>query len=119
MKILAFYVAVGEEEKEKAAKGVREVLRIIEEQALGDKKFMGGDEIGLADIAIGILAKSFGVIEEIVGIKVLEEHEFPRINNWIKNFKQNPAIKNNLPDFEEMFVYYKNKKEMLVEPMAA
>lgn len=117
MEILAFYLAVGEEEKEKAAKGVREVLRIIEEQALGEKKFVGGDEIGLADLAMGVIAQSFGVIEEIVGVKVLEEKEFPRVHNWIKNFKQNPAIKKNLPDPDEMFVYYKKKKEMFVESM--
>ncbi|PON55533.1 S-crystallin [Trema orientale] len=119
MEFVALYHAVGEEEKEKAAQGVREILRIIEEQALGEKKFLGGDEIGLADLAIGFIAKSIGVIEEIVGVKVLEENEFPRLHNWVKNFKQNPAIKNNLPDPDEMLAYYKKKKEMLVESVTA
>ncbi|PON37151.1 S-crystallin [Parasponia andersonii] len=119
MEFAAFYLAVGEEEKEKAAKSVREILRTIEEQALGEKKFLGGDEIGLADLAIGVIAKSIGVIEEIVGVKVLEENEFPRLRNWVKNFKQNPAIKNNLPDPDEMLAYYKKKKEMLVESITA
>ncbi|GMN50395.1 hypothetical protein TIFTF001_019556 [Ficus carica] len=111
----AFFLAVGEEEMEKAAKDVREALKILEEQALnGENNFFGGDEIGLVDLAVGVIATTFGVIEEGIGVKVLEEQEFPRIHNWIKNFKQHPTIKNNLPDPHEMLLYYKQKRELLV-----
>lgn len=100
---------------EKAAKDVREALKILEEQALnGENKFFGGDEIGLVDLAIGVIATTFGVIEEVVGVKVLEQQEFPRIHNWIKNFKQHSTLKNNLPDPHEMLLYYKQKRELLV-----
>ncbi|XP_062114016.1 glutathione S-transferase U7-like [Humulus lupulus] len=116
MEFATFYLA-GEEEKEKASRGVREVLRIMgvcraggtcgqfyEHPYLELLKSKVLERIGFNDLAIGVIATSFGVVEEIVGVKVLEEHEFPRIHNWIKNFKQNLTIKNNLPDPHRMFL---------------
>jgi hypothetical protein len=50
---------------------------------------------------------------------VLNVDEFPGLCNWVKNFKENPAIKKNLPDPDQMFVYYKQKREMLTAPRAA
>lgn len=35
----------------------------MEEQGLGEKKFFGGDRIGIVDIAFGTIAQWFGVIE--------------------------------------------------------
>ncbi|KAM5563238.1 putative glutathione S-transferase [Rosa sericea] len=107
------------EELEKAAKEVREILKILEEQGLGEKDFFGGNEIGLADLAMGLIASSFGVIEELAGVKVLNGDEFPGLCNWVKKFKENPAIKKNLPDPDQMFVYYKQKREMLINSRAA
>ena len=51
---------------QKATKEVREVLKVLEE-TIGDKKYFGGEEIGLLDINLGWIALSFGVIEDIVG----------------------------------------------------
>jgi glutathione S-transferase len=36
-----------------ATKEVQELLRILEEHGLGEKKFFGGNNIGLVDIAFG------------------------------------------------------------------
>ncbi|CBI33324.3 unnamed protein product, partial [Vitis vinifera] len=47
-----FKSAAGEEQ-EKAIKETVEILKIIEEKGLGDKKFFGGEAIGLVDIAFG------------------------------------------------------------------
>jgi glutathione S-transferase len=52
MAFFAFFRAT-EEEKEKAAKEALEVLKILEEQCLGDKKFFGGENFGMVDIAYG------------------------------------------------------------------
>ncbi|TQD95918.1 hypothetical protein C1H46_018407 [Malus baccata] len=108
-----FFVADGEEH-EKAAKEVRDLLKILEEQALGEKEFFGGSEIGLADLALGFIASTFGVIEQVVGVKVLQASEFPCLCNWINNFRENPAIKKSLQPADQMFVNYKQKREMIL-----
>ncbi|KAM1044486.1 hypothetical protein EV2_036610 [Malus domestica] len=108
-----FFVADGEEH-EKAAKEVRDLLKILEEQALGEKEFFGGSEIGLADLALGFIASSVGVIEQVVGVKVLQASEFPCLCNWINNFRENPAIKKSLQPADQMFVNYKQKREMIL-----
>jgi glutathione S-transferase len=52
----------------------------MEEDGLGrDKKYFGGDNIGIVDIAFGQnIAQWLGVNEEVVGMKLLEAHKFPR-----------------------------------------
>ncbi|TQD70551.1 hypothetical protein C1H46_043912 [Malus baccata] len=55
------------EEQEKAKKDNLEMLRTIEVQAartLGERKFFGGDNIGIVDSAFGGIAHWFGVIED-------------------------------------------------------
>jgi glutathione S-transferase len=102
------------EEQEKAMKDTLEMLKAIEEHGLVDKKYFGGDRIGLVDIAFGQIAQWLGVIEDIIGVKLLEAHTFPRLHAWIKNFKEVPSIKENLPDRDEMLVYFKRGREMLL-----
>ncbi|CBI35757.3 unnamed protein product, partial [Vitis vinifera] len=81
-----FKSAAGEEQ-EKAIKETVEILKIIEEKGLGDKKFFGGEAIGLVDIAFGWQAYWFEGIEEVVGTKLLNSTTFPRLHAWIQNFK--------------------------------
>ncbi|KAM4127532.1 hypothetical protein ACJW30_02G097100 [Castanea mollissima] len=102
------------EEQEKAVKDTLEMLRAIEAHGLVDKKYFGGDKIGIVDIAFGQIAQWLGVIEDIVGVKLLEAHKFPRLHAWIKNFKEVPIIKENLPDRDEMMVFFKHFREMLL-----
>ncbi|KAA8550672.1 hypothetical protein F0562_002356 [Nyssa sinensis] len=112
----AFYPlikTVGEEQV-KAATEAKEVLKILEEQGLGNKKYFGGNEIGMTDIALGWIAGWLEVMEEAVGVKLLlEPNSFPRLKAWIKNFKQIPEIKDNLPDPTAMLALFKRQSEML------
>ncbi|KAK8506097.1 hypothetical protein V6N13_002746 [Hibiscus sabdariffa] len=96
---VTFFIGLGEEHK-KAAEEVKELLKIYEEQVLGEKKYFGGEEIGMLDLAMGWMAASFGVIEEIVDVRILDGETFPRLHAWIQNFRANPVIKNNLPDHD-------------------
>ncbi|KAF9610760.1 hypothetical protein IFM89_024616 [Coptis chinensis] len=88
------------------------MLRAIEEHGgLGENFFFGGDEIGLVDLVMRFLAQWFGVIEEVVWVKVMEPQEFPCLKTWIKNFKEVPVITENLPDHEEMVPMFKWRRE--------
>ncbi|KAJ6734504.1 GLUTATHIONE S-TRANSFERASE [Salix purpurea] len=97
------------EEKEKAVKDSLEMLKTIEEQALGKKKFFCGDKISSVDIAYGWMARWLEVIEELAGVKLFEPQKFPRLHAWMKDFKDEPVIKGNLPGHDEMLVYFKHK----------
>ncbi|XP_021656376.2 probable glutathione S-transferase [Hevea brasiliensis] len=109
----AFFRTVGEQQ-EKAVKEARELLGIVEEHGLGDKKFFGGDKIGLVDIAFGWIAGWLEVMQKAVGVKLLEAESFPRLQAWIKNFREVPVIKENLPDYDGMLAYFRCRREMFI-----
>lgn len=103
------------EEQEKAKEESLEMLRTIEEHAgLDKKRFFGGDNIGIVDIAFGQIAHWFGVIEEVVGVQLLEPHAFPHCHSWTNNFKDVPAIKENLPDRDRMVSFLKRVRESVL-----
>ena len=78
---------------------------------MGEKKFFGGNRTGIVDIAFGInIAHWLGVLEEILEVKVLETHALPRLHAWTENLEEVPAIKENLPNRDEMLVYFKKKR---------
>lgn len=56
------------EEHEMAKRESLEMLRTMEKNAIGDKKFFGGDEIEIVDIAFGGIAHWLGAVEEVVGV---------------------------------------------------
>jgi glutathione S-transferase len=98
----------------KATKEAQEYLRILEEHGLGEKKFFGGNEIGLTDLAFGWMAFWLQVLEEAARIKVVETDSFPRLQAWMKNFREVPAIRENLPDRNALLAYFKRRRESFI-----
>ncbi|XP_022157954.1 glutathione transferase GST 23-like [Momordica charantia] len=118
--IWAVFLAEGEEEKEKARKSALEVLQTVEEQGLGvvgGKKFFGGDEINMVDLAFGWFARWLPVVEEVVDVKLLEPNAFPRLHAWTENFRNAAVIRENLPDHDQMVPRFKARREQLLQTL--
>uniref|UniRef100_A0A7N2MK78 glutathione transferase n=1 Tax=Quercus lobata TaxID=97700 RepID=A0A7N2MK78_QUELO len=113
------YFATSGEQQVKATKEMKELLGILEEHGLGEKKFFGGNNIGLADLAFGWIACLLEITQEAAGVKVLEADSFPRLQAWIKNFNEIPAIKESLRDRNELLTYFKWLREHFVSSAAS
>nr|XP_023902016.1 probable glutathione S-transferase [Quercus suber]POE48572.1 glutathione transferase gst 23 [Quercus suber] len=111
--LFGFCITAGQEQV-KATEEVKELLGILEEHGLGEKKFFGGSDIGLADLAFGWIACLLEILQEAAGVKVLEADSFPRLQAWIKNFNEIPAIKESLRDHNELLTYFKWRREHLM-----
>ncbi|GLT97871.1 hypothetical protein SLE2022_154150 [Rubroshorea leprosula] len=101
----ALIISTDEEEQEKGAKEVVERLKTLEEKALGDKKFFGGDAINMVDIAYGSLSYWLKNVEIALGMRLLDPNTLPRLYEWDENFMKVPVIQENLPDRDKLLAY--------------
>ncbi|KAL5711788.1 glutathione transferase [Ranunculus cassubicifolius] len=113
-----FFLKIGEEQ-EKAVTESLEMLQTIEEHSgISEKKFFGGEEIGLVDLIYGIIAHWLPAIEEVIGVKFFESQKFPHLYAWTENFKKDPFIKENLPDFKTVVAVMKARREAVLATMS-
>ncbi|XP_077214207.1 glutathione transferase GST 23-like [Tasmannia lanceolata] len=101
------------EEQEKFVKEAKENLRTLEEGLKG-KKFFGGETIGFVDVVVGWIAHWVPIIEEIIGIKIVEEESLPLINQWFKDILDFKIVKESLPPRDKLLVLQKARREMLL-----
>ncbi|KAI3961758.1 hypothetical protein MKW92_023804 [Papaver armeniacum] len=96
------------EKQEVAQNEISEMLKTIEEKSgLGEKKFYGGDTVGLADLAIAPMAYWLEAIEEVVGVKIFGADKFPKFHEWTESIKQVLVIKENLTKYTDLLDYSK------------
>ncbi|XP_077214319.1 glutathione transferase GST 23-like [Tasmannia lanceolata] len=101
------------EEQEKFMEEAKKNLRILEEGLQG-KKFFGGETIGFVDVVGGWIAYWVPVIEEIIGIKIVEEESLPLINKWFKDILDFNIVKESLPPRDKLVALQKVYREMLL-----
>lgn len=99
----------GKEQEEGIVKA-KESLKYLEEELKG-KKFFGGEKIGFADIALGWLAHHENVFEEVSGMTLIAEDEFPLLSEWQKTFADAPVIKENWPPRDKLVTKFQAIRE--------
>ncbi|CAN0875705.1 Probable glutathione S-transferase [Linum grandiflorum] len=110
------------EEQEKAVKETLEVLKVLEEHAFGslETNYFGGDQmVNLVDLAYGVMGYWLDAIEDCSGVKVFDPLKFPRFHGWIGRFNDAPVIRDNLPNREELFAYFKRRRGMILSAAAS
>ncbi|ONK74162.1 uncharacterized protein A4U43_C03F3400 [Asparagus officinalis] len=98
------------EEQLKAVKELQERLKTLEEYLEG-KKFFGGETIGLVDIVAGWIPSWIPIIEEIVGIKIVDEEELPLIYAWMHDILELDLVKKTMPPLDEVKTHMRNIRE--------
>ncbi|PIN04748.1 Glutathione S-transferase [Handroanthus impetiginosus] len=94
------------EEREKAKEEVIELLGFLDNEIEG-KKFFGGDNIGLVDIAGNFIGYWLGIITKLVGIEIVTEDRFPNFCRWINEYNNCSFVKENLPPKDKLTAHLK------------
>lgn len=92
-----------EKDKEVAMSEAYENLKIIENE-LKNKRFFGGDNIGIVDIVANFFGLWLGAAEEASGLepKMMTEENFPNLCRWRDEYINCSVIKEVLPPKDEM-----------------
>ncbi|RVW69438.1 Glutathione transferase GST 23 [Vitis vinifera] len=95
----------GRKEQEEAMVEAMKNLWLLEEVLRG-KKFFGGEKIGFVDLALGWLANLISLLEDVAGLKIVDEDKFPLLSAWMKDFADSPIIKDNWPPRDKMIAKF-------------
>ncbi|CAA2972855.1 probable glutathione S-transferase [Olea europaea subsp. europaea] len=98
------------EEQVKAKEESTELLKILE-GTLSDKKFFGGDSIGMVDIVANFISYWFIILQELAGLQVLTKEKFPKLGAWIDDYLNCNIIKENLPPKDKLTAYFRARFE--------
>jgi glutathione S-transferase len=94
-----------EKEREKAMEETHEVHKFLEEE-LKEKRFFGGESIGMVDIIANTIAFWHEVFEEASGVKLFMREKFPKLTNWSHEFMSNSVVKECLPPRDKLITYF-------------
>ncbi|KAL2626636.1 hypothetical protein AAZV13_07G123300 [Glycine max] len=95
-----------EKEREKNVDQSFEALQFLENE-LKDKKFFREEEFGLVDISGIFVAFWIPIVQEVLGLKLLNSEKFPKLNKWCEEFTNHPDVKEVLPPRDTLFAFFK------------
>lgn len=90
---------------------VEEIVGLLStlEKELKDKKFFGGESIGLIDIAGSLIALWLDVIQEAVGVEIFTKEKHPKLYKWSKEFLDCSIIKETLPPRADLLAFWRGR----------
>jgi glutathione S-transferase len=86
-------------------------LKLLEGQLKG-KRFFGGDAVGLVDIAASGFAHWLPVFEEVAGVSIASEEEFPDLCRWGEEYASHETMKQCLPDRATLLAHFMARKDI-------
>lgn len=95
-----------EKEREAAHKESYESVKILENELKG-KKFFGGEEFGVVDMAAVAVALWIPAAEQAMGTANFTRDAFPLLWGWADEILSCPVFKDNLPSLEKLSAAYK------------
>ncbi|CAO1943043.1 unnamed protein product [Urochloa humidicola] len=87
-------------------------MSLLEGQVKG-KRFLGGDTVGYLDLAACQLATWRTVLEEMMGLSLMPDDKYPALQRWADKCTSNEAVKQCLPDRDQLTAYFTANKIML------
>ncbi|GJN19973.1 hypothetical protein PR202_gb07293 [Eleusine coracana subsp. coracana] len=100
-----------EEERAEAVARAQDALETLEGafkecSNQGNKPFFGGDGIGLVDVVLGGYLGWFGVVNRIIGRRLIDPARTPLLAAWEDRFRAADAVKGVVPeDVDRMLVF--------------
>jgi glutathione S-transferase len=88
----------------------KQKLALLEVQLQG-KRFFGGDTLGYVDIAAGVLGPWLSMVEEVTGVAVLDEDEYPALRRWSEEYNSYEALRQCVPDRDQLVAFYTENKD--------
>ncbi|WVZ69545.1 hypothetical protein U9M48_018316 [Paspalum notatum var. saurae] len=92
------------------ARETKESLGVLDAQLEG-KRFFGGDALGFVDLAACTLARWLGVLEEVAGVRLMADGEYPALRRWAKEYVSDEVVRRSLPDRDELAAFFAANKE--------
>ncbi|KAF7142530.1 hypothetical protein RHSIM_Rhsim05G0200400 [Rhododendron simsii] len=100
--------AIKGKEQEQAKEEAIDLLKTLEGQ-LKDKRFFGGDTIGLVDTVAIVTWYWVQVIQEAMGLELLTEERFPVLFRWRDDCANCSGIKESLPPRDKLLALIKDR----------
>ncbi|XP_057801140.1 probable glutathione S-transferase [Salvia miltiorrhiza] len=96
------------EDQQKSKEESTEALKFLENEIKG-KKFFGGENIGVVDIAANFIGYWLPIISEVVGCELMTHENFPNMCRWANDYCNDNFVKENLPKKEALLQRFKPK----------
>ncbi|KAJ1287068.1 hypothetical protein BS78_03G402300 [Paspalum vaginatum] len=96
---------------------IKETLKVLEAQLAVVKKgtsFFGGDGVGYVDIAASGLAHWLPVLQEVAGVTLVTEEEYPELCRWAAAYAAHETVSRCLPDREALLARFSARKDLFV-----